>query len=65
MLTNGSYKFKKMWESENDNNFSKKDKVQGKNIIELKFKMHDTYKKKKTKQTLNLLMTKMLETKLI
>ena len=37
--------YNKLWESEFDNIFSKRDKLQDANISELKLEVHDTYKK--------------------
>ena len=39
----------KLWESEFDNIVSKKDKGQDMNVNQLKFQVHDTYKKKMKK----------------
>ena len=39
--------YKKLWNSEFDNNISKKDKVQHMTINQLKLKVHDTFKKMK------------------
>ena len=36
--------YKKLWESEFDGIVSKKDKLQGLNINQLRLKVHDTYK---------------------
>ena len=52
--------YNRLWESEFDNIFSKKHKLQDLNVNQLKLEVHDSYKKdKKYKQTLNLLMIKM------
>ena len=37
--------FNKLWESEFDDIVSKRDKIQGVNINQLKLEVHDTYKK--------------------
>ena len=58
--------FNKLWESEFDGIVSKRDKLQDLNINQLKLEVHDTYKKdEKLQQTLNLLITQMLSSKVI
>ena len=39
------FSYKNLWESEFDNIVSKTDKLQDINNIQLKFEVHDTYKK--------------------
>ena len=45
--------YNKLWESEFDNNVSKRDKLQHLNIDQLKLEVHDIYKKKDEKITTN------------
>ena len=50
--------------NEFDNTSSKRDKLQDMNIIQIKLESHDTYRKDgKKQQTLSLVMTQMLKTK--
>ena len=42
--------YNKLWESEFDGIFSKRDKLQDLNTSQLKLEVHDTYKKDKKEQ---------------
>ena len=53
--------YNKLWESEVDGIVSRRDKLQDRNINQLKLEIHDTYKKhKKQQQISNLQMKPML-----
>ena len=66
LINNGVYIFIKLWENEFDNIVSKRDKLQGLNIIQLKLEVRDTYKKdQKLKTDFEPQKTKMLSKKLI